>query len=437
MKKLTLTGIVTLSMFVLYGQDPSNIWNWPEDRATAEEKNVLYTDAMKSEFYQESVAPLEWLITEAPNLNPALYINGAKIYEALAEAEEDEAQQLKYQERALEMYDLRIEYFNNEAEVLNRKAFTAYKYWKGTKAKYTELRDMFKKVFDLNGSDVYDNNILAYFDVLRRIKLTGGHLEGDEVLDIYSMLMETVDAKVAQGDNKGRLNSIADNLDKMLTMVMPDIDCGFVEDNLGPKLIDDPSDLNLAKKIFQLLLTGKCTDSPLAVKSAEIVHEAEPTFTLAKFLASKYLAEGNYEMAIEYYNQALELADDGEKKGEIHLSLARLYASQGQKSASRSNAYKAVQNDLGLKEAYSIIGNLYMNSFEACSGGESRVKDRAVFIAAYEQYRKAGDGSGMANAKAQFPSIDEIFTEGYEEGQSISTGCWIGETVQLERRPAN
>ena len=78
-----------------------------------------------------------------------------------------------------------------------------------------------------------------------------------------------------------------------------------------------------------------------------------------------------------------------------------------------------------------------MNSYDDCKEGVSRVKDRGVFLAAYEMYQKAGDSQRMASAKAQFPSIEEIFNENMKEGESLTVGCWINETVKLERRPAN
>ena len=40
----------------------------------------------------------------------------------------------------------------------------------------------------------------------------------------------------------------------------------------------------------------------------------------------------------------------------------------------------------------------------------------------------------MKAAKEQFPSIEEIFNEGMEEGKSITVGCWINESVTLQRR---
>ena len=34
----------------------------------------------------------------------------------------------------------------------------------------------------------------------------------------------------------------------------------------------------------------------------------------------------------------------------------------------------------------------------------------------------------------QFPSIEELFENSYEEGQEISIDCWFSETVALQRR---
>jgi len=41
------------------------------------------------------------------------------------------------------------------------------------------------------------------------------------------------------------------------------------------------------------------------------------------------------------------------------------------------------------------------------------------FIAAYNMYQKAGNSKTMKNAQAQFPSVEEIFELGMEEGQAV------------------
>ena len=439
MKKTWIFSLLfCMSAMLILAESPALAqagWNWPEDKATAEEKNALYTDLLKQDNYEAALPHLQWLLTNAPDLNVSLYINGAKIYEGLAEAESDPAKTVEYQEEALAMYDKRIKYFNDESDVLNRKAYTAYKYYKDNKAKYPELVELFAKVFQLNGVNTMDNNLLAFMDVVRRHKLSGGDISDEQVLDYYTKIMDVIDLKKAKGTNIDRLEKYAENIDKLLTATVT-VDCAFVENNLGPKLKANPSDLQMAKKVFQLLLTGKCSDSPLFIESAKIVNEHEPSYGVAKIIAVKSAAEGNNEVAFQYYDQAIELADDQQKKAEIYLDMAKINATQGQKSTARANARKALSFDPSMSDAYNLIGNLYFGSFEECRGGESKVKDRAVYIAAYEMYKKAGNTQAMENARGQFPSIGEIFEEGMQEGQSVTVGCWIQENVSLQRRPS-
>lgn len=430
MKKRTILALVLLINVAAIAQPG---WKWPENVDKAKENNALYSDAVKSKQFTSAVGPHSWLLENAPDLNASLYINGAKIYEGLAAAEPDAAKKIEFQDRALEMYDLRIKYFGKEGDVLNRKAFVAYKYHKGNKSKYKELLDLFDKTFEMNGQKTLDNNLVGYMDVVRRYKLSGGDLPDEGVINRYSMVSDVIDAKLKTGKNVPRLEKIQENVDKLLTATIT-VDCEFVEANLGPKM-KETGDIKMAKKVFSLMLTGKCSDSPLFIEAAELVFEKEPAFGLAKVIAVKYSAAGDKDKALEYYDQAIALSDDNLKKSEIYYSKAQIYSSNTQRSAARTSALRALSLDPSLKDAYTLVGNLYMGSHSDCRKGVSKVDDRLVFIAAYNMYKKAGNSKGMASAKEQFPSIGEIFELGKKEGEAMTVGCWINESVILARRP--
>lgn len=420
-------------LFVTAGAVAQPGWNWPEDIEKAKEKNALYTDALKSNQFQLALESHQWLLDNAPDLNKSLYINGAKIYEGLADKESDPAKKIAYQDKALSMYDLRMKHFGEEGNVLNRKALIAYKYHKGNKSKYKELLDLFEQTFKLNGQNTLDNNLIGYMDVIRRYKLTKGDITDEQVIEKYGEISDVIEIKIKKGKNVSKLEKYQETIDSMLTQIVT-VDCAFVENNLGPKM-KESGDLKIAKKVFQLMLTGKCTDSPLFLESAIILFEKEPEFGLAKVIALKYSSAGDAETAHVYYDKAIEYADDDLKKAEIHISKAQLYSNAGQKSAARTNARKALAIDPSMKEAYVMIGDLYMQSYQECRQGVSKVDDRLVFIAAYNQYAKAGNSSRMTNAKEQFPSIEEIFELGLKEGEVMNCGCWINESVKLARRP--
>lgn len=435
--KILWVGILLYArLFIVSAQNTT--WNWGEQPEVAKEKNVLYGDALKVKNYQAALAPLHWLLTNTPDLNPSIYINGVKIYEGLIKQETDPIKKEEYIQKGLMLHDKRIEIYGDKGKIKERKAFFAYTYYSQNKEKYPYLFELYTKIFKQYGDKMNPGNLVAYMNTLYKYRLTGGELSDAEVIEIYSNISETLgnQKSKAEGNKKAKYDTYAGQVDRLLTATKVEISCEFVETNLGPKL-DDGDDLNLAKKIFHLLLQGKCMDSPLALKVAGIIQAEEPTYGIAKFMAQKNSVEGNDEESIRYFKEAAELTEENAEKAEAYVSIAKILSGNGQKSEARNNARRALSYEPSYSEAYKLIGDLYMTSFEQCAGKESKVEDRAIFIAAYEQYRKAGYSTGMANAKAQFPSIDEIFSEGKEEGQSITIGCWINTTVTLERRPAN
>ncbi len=408
-------------------------WNWPQDVETAKEKNALYTDAVRSKQYQTAVAPHSWLLENCPDLNESLYINGIKLYKGLSTSEKDAAKKKEYQAMTMKMYDQRIQYFGNEGKVLNRKAYDAYKFYKGDRSKYQELLDLFDKTFELNGDRVLDNNLGAYMDVVRRYKSAGNEISDDKIFEVYEIVSEVLSKRIEKGKKLDFYNSVQKTVDDILASLV-EVDCAFIEESLVPKM-KQSQDPKMAKKVFKLMLTGKCTDSPSFIEAAELVFETDPEYGLAKVIAIKYTSAGNTEKGNEWYDKAIELTEDNTEKAEIYMSKAKVSANLGRKAEARLNARKALANDPSLKDAYTLIGNLYMTSYNDCKQGVSRVEDRLVFIAAFNQFQKAGDSERMQSAKEQFPTISDIFTEGLEEGQAKTVGCWINETVKLERRP--
>ncbi len=428
---------IVISLFLVYTSItwiyPQAAWNWPEDRAMAEEKNAMYTDQLTAKNYAEASEPLNWLLENAPNLNASIYINGARIYKELAKVETDAAKKAEYQEKSLMMYDKRIEHFGKEADVLNRKAYATYAFYKNDKTKFLLLFELYEKAIDLGGVKAHNNNLVPYMDVMRKYKMNGGDLTDNEVLTRYDKINAIIDQKLVAGEDKERMAKTREFIDKMLTSMIT-VDCDFIQNNLGEKLKEDPSNTKLAKKILGLSLAGGCSDLPIFLEAAKIVQADNPDFGMAKIIGIKSSANGDLTTAFKYYNEAISLTDDGVKKADIYYEMAVQLSHQGRKPGSRANALKALEADPSRKSAYKLIGDLYLTSFETCKKGESRVEDRAVFIAAYEMYKKAGDTKMMKIAQNQFPTMEDIFTLNLEEGQTTRVGCWINQTIKIKKR---
>ncbi|MEO9872744.1 hypothetical protein [Ekhidna sp.] len=438
----TITKILGAAFFLslALGVNAQNGWNWGEQVDIAKEKNVLYTDALKAKNYEAAVKPLTWLLTNTPDLNPSIYIQGIKVYDGLAKKATDPSKKDEYIQKALDLHDKRIQYFGKEGDISVRKAYFAYSYYNKTKEKYPLLFELFSKAFELEGKEMDHRYLVAYMNSAYKYRFAGGELSDTQVIDIYFDISDAIEIQKqgASEGNRKKMDKSLDTIDRLLLATKVDINCDFVEENFGSKL-DQGNDVKIAKKVFKLMIDGECIDRPLALKAAEIIQKDEPTYGVAKFLGAKYAKEENHAEALKYYNEAVSLTDDNSQKAEMFVNSARIYVKQGQKSTARNSARRALSFDPAFKDAFELIGDLYFSSFGSgpCYQEKSQIADRAVFIAAYDQYRRAGASAKMNAAKAQFPSIEDIFNENKEEGQSITVGCWINTTVTLERRPAN
>ena len=282
-----------------------------------------------------------------------------KIYDGLASEATDDAQKTVFQDSVLLLYDLRIKYFNQEGSVLNRKAYDAYKYFAGDKDRYEELYTLFKSTFELNGNKVMDINLLPYMDVVRRYKVAGGNITDEDVLNVYEEIVDITNYKIeVVKKNTERLKVVLDKVNELLVSTI-DVDCDFVANTLGPKLTEEPDNLKLAKNIMRLAFAGKCTDLDVFIDAAKIVQQNEPEYGLAKLIGQSAASKKDFDNAIRYLEESIELTDDNTKKADSYYSLAVIQANQDKFVSARDYARKAVAADPTKKEAYKVIGNLY------------------------------------------------------------------------------
>lgn len=415
-------------------------YQWPADKAKAEEQLAIYGDAMKQQNYRGAVPGLQWFMKNAPNWNTKLYVDAADVYNKLAAAEKDPAKKQVLVDSLMWVYDERVKICGDEVNVLNRKATYAAVYNGQNKDKAGEVLVLFDKVLDISGTNVSDNVLDSYLKmVFANFALLKNKTE-DQVLAHYDKIQTALDAKIAkyQQENKqadaDKLKATKSANDELLTRMVV-VDCAFVKKNMEPKFKANPNDLALAKKIFGFMIVGKCTDDPLWVEAGEVVHKLNPEkdYGIAKNLAVKFITSNNLQKATDYAKEAVTLAKTPADKAEALIIVGSIQQKQNANTNARETYRQAAAADPTNKEAFEKIGDLYATSNE-CKKLESQAQDRLIFIAAYDMYAKAGNNQKMANMKANFPSKEDIFLLNWKTGETKSTGCWIGETVTLRTR---
>lgn len=424
-------------------------WCWGENPGKTKETYTIFSDALKLKEYGRAIEPFEWLAANVPCLNEALYINGLKLYEALAEEEKDATTKMKYQDRVLALYDKRMGTYGEKLDVMERKGLKFYPYEMIERTNITpdpamvnRLYDFYDKLIEKGGATLKQNSVFVYYmDLMCKKKTLSKDLTDDVILDKYGKITQIVDAKIAENVKKEAWEETKTAIDGLVESHVP-MGCDYIASKLYPKLQANPKDLDMAKKIVAFILRikddadkSKCYKGEIFTKAVEVIYINEKTASIARILADRAFSAGDEANGTKYLNEAIEIETDPVKKGDDIMRIAKLASKRGALGEARSSALKAASTDASkASEAYSFIGDLYMSSHKACSSGDA-VQSRAVFLAAYDMYAKGGDSKGMANARSQFPSITDAFTLGKKEGEVMNVGCWINTSTTLRLRP--
>ncbi|MCU0445745.1 MAG: hypothetical protein MUE85_12600 [Microscillaceae bacterium] len=434
MKKILFLSFLVLSISNAVIAQNDTIWG--NDPIRAKERYTLFSDDVKAKDFKSAKNHLYWLINYKPKIIKAIYQDGAKVYEGLVATEADAKQKQVYQDSALLMYDMRIKYFNEEANVLNRKGGLAMTYWQNRPEKMPELYDLYKRIVELNGNNTFYYNGQYYMYLAAEMKkqnLKG--IDDEKFLEIFNQLNQIIDFNIQKNDHLRLEWEKVKAQNNLIFEKTGNFDCNFVKKIYAPKYQENPRDTVMLEKITGLMLKGNCTTDPFFVQVITSLVKEQPSFKGYKTVAEYYRRQGDILNFNQYIQEALKYPAPPAEKAEVYLFLAQEAAKKGLSgyTEARNLAYQALKADpSSAGRVYSFVGDLYMNSATSCKGTDpsNPCHTKAVFIAAYEKYQQAGNTPAMNRARAYFPTKEEIFTHSMG-GQKVQVGCWMNETITI------
>ncbi len=210
--------------------------------------------------------------------------------------------------------------------------------------------------------------------------------------------------------------------------------CAFVKKVFEPKFKANPSDVALAKKIYQYMLSDKCTDEPTWLEAAEVLHKSAPDFGVTKELCSKYIQNKNFDKASPLIDEVQAKATTPTEKTWIDLLKGDAEFQKGNKAGARDLYKKALVADPSSKDAYEKMGDLYSSSTTDCSKSAGSAEEKLVYIAAFQMYLKSGNREKMEQTLAKYPTAADLQKANWKAGDVKKLTCWIGESVTVKAR---
>jgi len=412
-----------------------------KDTLKCKQKLSLYSSFVQQKSYKDAMPAWRWVYANCPKASKNIYIHGVRMFKAFIKEEKDKTVKQKYVDTLLAIYDQRIKYFKQEGMVYGRKGVDIYRYRRDS----IELAyDYLNKSYNLR-KDKTEAAVLVYYVTASVKMMKKDKLKKEDVVTAYSNASDALDAQIVKekaGKNRAKklekYNKAKENIEKIFANSGA-ADCEILTKLFDGKFEENKENTDFLNKVVKLLNKSECTESDLFFKVSEQLNNIQPSALSAYSLARMFVKKGQSSKAAKYYNQAIELQEDAEKKAQYYYELAALTGTKlGNPSSARLYALKAAGLKPNWGAPYILIANLYAASSNKI--GENKFEHQAAFWAAVDKLQKARsvDPSCASEANkyigkysASFPGKEDAFFYNVIEGSTYTVKPWISETTKV------
>ena len=398
----------------------------------------LFHESVKNNQFEEAYGFWLPVYQSRPDMNKAIYTDGAKILDYRYNQATDEAVRKALRDSIMQLHDDRIKYFDEarypDEYVLGVKAmdyltyFTedelalpAYEWLKtsvtalGAKSQITVLRKFVEVSYN-----IYKSNTDQY---------------SDQFLADYQMAAAALDQiAVAGGKNAEHATHQKAYVDRLYA-ASGAADCGQMDQMYASVVAESASDIEKLGSIMKLYRRLGCTESDVYFAAAEHAHKLQPTSESAAGCAQMCIKKEDYAGALEYYKQALSLVTDDEDKADYLYRMANVYVAMKNYQQGASYAQQALDVNAEDGRCYLLLGICYASA----KIYDDPILARSVFWVACDMFQKAKkvDSSCSSDAnkliatyRQYFPSKEDVFFhKELNEGALFRVGGWIGKTT--------
>ena len=428
----------------------------------------IFAEYAKVKNYKAAYQPWLELKKQCPDLNSAIYVLGERMLKSFIKSSDDTAK-LQFQKDLVNLYDEWLQYFpkskrgvSEVGKILAIKAQTMLDYKLASDSEIVQIYDdafkkdpksfkspkglynYFKLYFKMYKSDDQDVSLEEVFDKYEELTEKFEYEMGAYTAKLDLILKKEenstpLSSREIRNKKVYEVNMVACNtyLNNLNAIIAKESTC----ENLIPlyrKNFDSfKSDSVWLNRAASRMESKDCSDDPLFVELVEALHELNPSANSAYYLGLLNDKKGDSKLAIEYYNESIDLETDNLKKAKTLYKIALKFKKSGQFSKSRTYANKALRYQPSMGKAYLLIGNLYASSANNC--GTSQFEKRSIYWLALKEAKKAASvdasvrklaNKTAASYEGRAPSKTDIFSEAMG-GKKISFNCWIGKSVTV------
>ncbi len=428
MKKIALGIILSAFISLSFAQG-----KYGEDSVKCVQNLSLYRDYYKQKVYDDAYKYWKIVFNTCPASSERMYVDGVNLVRyKIKKAKSDAALEKAYIDTLWMVYDKRKENFGKAGFVDGRKATDMLRY----------ISDQPEVIFPVIESSIQEQGlkseagaVVTYMNTIVLLEKAGKKTPAD-VVEAFGLASNILSHNISKYAGKKTGEYYVKAEESVSSVASPYLSCEVLVEMANKNYESNKEDLAWMERTADILDKKGCTDAPIFYTIAKNLHSNNPSALSAEKMGVMSLKTKKYQDAVDYFNQAIEMAQDQTKMYDYRIELAQAYSSMGSYAAARSQARKAAELKPGAGLPYIMIGDMIAGT-TGC--GEDACSQKAVYWLAVDYYTKAksidSEMASTANAKIAsykkyFPSKEDCFFNGTKEGDTVQVGCWIGESTK-------
>lgn len=398
------------------------------DTVEEREQNILNSNFLKescdNKDYNAAAHYLKALIEKRPDASVNTFIRGCTIYKNKIARAKSVAEKNIYIDSLVLMYDLRNQYFGNNAKqgtpyILDRKAREILTYKPSDRP---AIRKAFCEAIEAGGDNTDPETLVAYFS-----NLCDDYKNTDEVMP--EVLIAEYDRLSPFFVKNPDASEYRNQFDAAFGLSGA-ASCENLEKLFRAKLAAAPENPEVLAQAVGLMSRAKC-DSEYYFTLTEKYYQVKPSSETAMFLAQAFQNKGDHPKAIKYLNEALAVEKDPAERQKLFVRIALVDLVANDISGATSAARQAIELNPSDGIAYFVLAQCYGISASSCGG----FAGQAAFWAAYDTMSKAVEllpstseylstaKSSMGAFRSRFPTSEECFFSEVAVGSRYTVNC--------------
>jgi tetratricopeptide (TPR) repeat protein len=435
-KLVLLLSIITLSISAQKYLENPKYGATKEDRQKCVTNQSIYSEYVKQKNLKDAIKSWKIVYDICPKASKNIYIHGAKIHKYLISQEKDQDKKREIVDQLLGMYDKRIEHFGKEGYVLGLKGGDAYNMKKDDLTiAYKTLKKSLELQLGKSKSSPVLYFMMATTDLFKQNKVTK-----TEVIEAFQLCNKVADLAIPKQKSKKLKNQFITKKAQVerLFVASGAASCDDLKLAFEPKL-KDSKDVELHRNVMKTLESAGCNYEPFYNHLVEKTYKIDPSANEAVALAKKFQTDSEFDKAVTYFEEAINLEKDDVKKSDYNQKIAMIKVKNEDFNSARKYINEAIKLDKNNAQAYNLLGDIYARKSKEYKDAFEKATVFWVVVDKFKLAKKADPSMATTlNKKINsyskyFPSQNDIFFRTLKIGASYKVGGWINETTTIRK----